>query len=724
MHQSVTSDEGSTASLMRRRSLAEGFRLASAASNDCLWQWDLATDEIHRSRAMATRFGYSSEEISPSSTWWRDRIHADDRASASRSIEVAIEDPNASGWSCEYRFLRSNGTYAQVCDRAYILRNDNGKATRLVGAVMDLSEITEAHRALRRSEERYRFVVELTGQIAWTADAEGSEFEFDERWASYTGMNNLVTSEERATAAHPDDLAEATRRWEHSLKTGEPFDLKHRLRSAAGEFRWFRTRAAAHLDSSGRVERWYGTIEDIHERISSRNAFNRLENFDELTGLANRRMFFADLESRFGQARDSGTTLALIILDLDDFKSVNDLFGHDTGDMLLTVFAERMINAGVVLYRIGGDEFAAILELGAGRDEASAFSERVHAAIRDPVPAADTILECRASIGCALFPAHGNSPSELLKSADIALYAAKAAGSSHTRIFANSMRNELQRRSSMLNIAREFLSRDRVTAYFQPKVSLRTGQIVGFEALMRLRDGRFGAQPPGVIDAAFQHPELAGELADRVLAKVASVVRDWRQQSLTFGRIAINASPLEFRGGSYAERFLSKLRENGVSPEDIEVEVTETVLLNRSEDAILDSLRALKDAGVTVALDDFGTGYASLSHLRQYPVDVLKIDRSFIQGIVDDERQRLITKGVIHLSRTIGIQTVAEGIETTEQADLLESFGCEIGQGYLFGQALCENDAAAMLSRASSELRVNIEGALQRSTALRSSSNP
>lgn len=220
---------------------------------------------------------------------------------------------------------------------------------------------------------------------------------------------------------------------------------------------------------------------------------------------------------------------------------------------------------------------------------------------------------------------------------------------------------------------------------------------MGFEALMRVGNERFGPQGPAIIGAAFDHPELALEIADRVLSKVIGVVHDWQSKGLNFGRIAINASPLEFRERNYADRLLSRLKEARVSPHCIEVEVTETVFLERDEGSILHSLRQLKDAGITIALDDFGTGYASLSHLRQYPVDALKIDQSFVREIIVDPLQTLITRAIINLSQTMGIQTVAEGVETDEQADLLASLGCNVGQGFLFARAVSMSEAETLL---------------------------
>ena len=662
---------------------------------------------------MATRFGYASEDVLPDSQWWRDRIHPEDRDRACNSMDNAIANPRSGSWTCEYRFQRRDGTYAEVCDRGYVLKNEVGCAIRVVGAVMDLSELKQAYRELNESEERYRYTIRATGQVAWSASADGQAINFDDAWSSLTGLSCRMTLPEWEQVSHPDDLGASLEQWRRCVESGGPLELEHRLKVRDGSYRWYRTRAAARKDDDDQIENWYGIIEDIHELKVSQQALKRLAEFDDLTSFKNRHAFSTDLESALTIARRTRHKIGLLVLDIDDFKTVNDLFGHDAGDALLMSFARRMLDAGIELYRTGGDEFAAVVRKCSGKEALLEEADRIHCALEAPFRVKGTVLDCRVSIGSAIFPNHGDSPSELLKSADIALYSAKASGKRQTRHFESAMRSTLQRRNSMLEVARHALAENLVGAFLQPKVCLRTGRVVGFEALMRVQNERFGSQTPSVIAAAFDHPELSLEIADRVLADITGVLRKWVGQGLHFGRIAINASPLEFRDGNYAERLLSRLATTGVSPEHIEVEVTESVFLEHDESKILQSLHRLKDAGITIALDDFGTGYASLSHLRHYPVDVLKIDQSFVREITTDPRQELITKAIINLSRTIGIQTVAEGIETTEQADLLGSLGCNLGQGFLFGRAVSMADAEKLLRTSNGKFRMQLASELR-----------
>jgi diguanylate cyclase (GGDEF)-like protein/PAS domain S-box-containing protein len=677
--------------------LDDGVRLAGAAADPWLWEWDLATGTISRGDALATRFGYCPADISEDAGWWRDRIHPDDRARASDSIDRAIADPDCPRWGCQYRFRRRDGSHAAVYDHGFVIRDPAGQAIRLVGSVVDLSELQRVHESLRNREKAIVARSVLTGQIDWWSSADGKVTRFSDRWSELTGRSTDVSAADWSQVAHPDDLAESTRRWEESLTTGAPLEFEHRLKMIDGSYRWFCGRAAAERNAAGEILGWYGTLEDVHERKTTQLALLHLANFDLLTGFPNRHRFSTELDEALAKAERHSTQTALILLDLDEFKLVNTLFGHPAGDDLLASFARRMRGSGIRLFRIGGDEFAAIVEDCSGIDPLLSFTDRIHALLEAPFETADALLDSRASIGCALFPRDGRTSRELLKCVDMALYAAKDAGRSQTKVFQSNMRSRLQRRNSMLGVARRALAEDIIEPFFQPKVALCDRRIIGFEALMRIRSNRFGFQSPSVIGAAFEHPELSLALAERILSKVLVVVKDWRASGLSFGRIAINASPREFRGGDYADRLLSRLAAEQVRPQDIEVEVTETVFLERDGDLILDSLVKLKQAGVTIALDDFGTGYASLSHLRDYPVDVLKIDQSFVRTLGTDSRQEPITKGLIELSRIIGIQTVAEGVETDDQARLLQSFGCDIGQGYLFGRPVAAGEAKALL---------------------------
>jgi predicted signal transduction protein with EAL and GGDEF domain len=347
--------------------------------------------------------------------------------------------------------------------------------------------------------------------------------------------------------------------------------------------------------------------------------------------------------------------------------------------------------------RLGGDEFAVILNGITGKADLEHAVQGILARLQVPCLYGNKLLECQASIGASLYPQHGKNRNELLKHADIALYVAKSSGRGVSRLFDASMRAEMQQKVSMLSLARVALTKNSIHPYFQPKVDFRTGELSGFEALLRWHDPRRGVQLPDTISAAFHDMELAAKISDRMVDRVIQEIRSWLQLGISVGHVAVNAAAAEFRRGDFAERLLDQLRRADIPPSMMQVEVTETVFLGRGAECVERALKTLSREGVEIALDDFGTGYASLSHLKQFPVDVLKIDRSFVRDFVEDPDDAAIVRAVINLGKSLGIKTVAEGVETREQAAFLAEQGCDFGQGFFYGKAIAAADMPALI---------------------------
>ncbi|MES1971673.1 MAG: EAL domain-containing protein [Pseudomonadota bacterium] len=425
---------------------------------------------------------------------------------------------------------------------------------------------------------------------------------------------------------------------------------------------------------------------------------------DHLTGLPNRALFAERLQSSLKEAGAAGAHVGLIILDVDHFKTVNDSMGHAAGDALLKEIGARLRRgapAGATVARLGGDEFAIILP---GLSAAEANLETVRAALKDlemPIPFDEQILDAHVSAGAAMWPTDSADADDLLKSADLALYAAKAVGGGAIRGFRTAMRENVRRKTTMLSEARGALNDDRIVPFYQPKVRLATGEVVGFEALLRWHHPLNGLQYPRSIGAALEDKELAAHLTDRMMDSVFADMRGWLQSGVPFGKIAINGAAADFFRGELAERVLERLDRFGIPPGRLELEVTESVFFGRRAESVERTLNALNRAGVTIALDDFGTGYASLTHLKQFPVDVLKIDRSFVSKLTDNdgEEDAVIVGAVLNLAHNLGIVTVAEGIETIAQRNYLRRKGCDLGQGYLFSRAVAASRVPGLVSR-------------------------
>jgi predicted signal transduction protein with EAL and GGDEF domain len=338
--------------------------------------------------------------------------------------------------------------------------------------------------------------------------------------------------------------------------------------------------------------------------------------------------------------------------------------------------------------RLGGDEFALVLPGVSTGEEAAMISARLLEKLREPVLHAGAMLDCRASIGASIFPEHGPTAGDLLKHADLALYASKSSRRGELLIYAPHMRAELQERISMTSIARSAVQDDRILAFYQPKVDLRSGRITGFEALARWVDGHGKVHLPGTIAAAFDDHDVSTALTQRMLGQVIGQMRDWNDKGIVFGHVGLNASTADLQRADFADTILGLLQTSRIAPACLQLEVTETVFLARGADRVERSLQMLSRAGVRIALDDFGTGYASLSHLKQFPVDIIKIDRSFVTDVRHDGEHSAIAEAVITLGKNLGIEVVAEGIETGAQARWLLDMGCRVGQGFLFSPAV------------------------------------
>jgi diguanylate cyclase (GGDEF)-like protein/PAS domain S-box-containing protein len=556
--------------------------------------------------------------------------------------------------------------------------------------------------ALRESEEHHRSSVALNPQIPWTADPHGNVLDMSPRWGELTGMPPEESlGQGWATALHPDDVPIAAKHWSDAVVSRSPVDVEYRLCLADGSYRWFRSRATPRLGEDGALIRWYGTVEDIHDKKLAEERLRWAAYHDDLTGLPNRRLLLERLREVLDGISSRSHRVGLLVLDLDHLKQTNDRFGHDAGDVLLKELGRRLrrvVRTTDTVARLSGDEFAVVLSDVAGADGVAAVAQAVLVRMQEPLRHNGKTLDCRTSIGGAISDEHSWTAEELLKQADLALYSCKAAGRSTFEMFKPIMRDEAQKTASALEIARRALEHGWIEPFYQPKVELGSGRLAGFEALLRWRHPRRGVQSPDILAPAFDDPELGIAIAHRMLSCVVRDMRRWLDAGLDIGRVSINASSADFRRDDYATRVLDHLREAGVPPGCFGVEVTETVFLDRHIEHAQRTLRALNEGGISIALDDFGTGYASLSHLKQFPVHVLKIDRSFVSNLETDVGDAAIVKAVLSLGQSLGIRAVAEGVETAAQASFLREHGCDLGQGYHFGRPMPASDVPRFIS--------------------------
>lgn len=568
----------------------------------------------------------------------------------------------------------------------------------------DITEQVDAFDALRTERDHLRHTVELNPQLPWLADAAGNVLAFTERYEKLTGLTQEeLVGEGWSLVIHPDDLATAYQATTTSMRTGESLDMRVRIRIADGSYRWYRSTCYPLRDDAGEIMRWFGYTEDIDNYVQIEQQIRWTAEHDALTRLPNRMVFNRKLEDAILKESRLGQKVAILLADVDNFKDVNDVLGHDAGDALLCSFAqliETVLPEGALLTRIGGDEFAIILPFEGAIGEVQELSETIFEALKEPVAINGHSVECRVSIGASVFPFHGQSPTELFKNADIALYEAKARGRGQLTLFSLEMKQETQRRVAMVNLGRKSVETDSIVPYYQMQVALDGNRPIGFEALLRRRDRQGRICAPATIAAAFEDAGVAEALGDAMLKAVLADMQSARQQGIDLGTMSVNFSTAEFRNPSFAERLSNRVADAGIDFGSFVIEVTESVFLGRQIDNVADTIRKLDKAGFRIALDDFGTGYASLVHLRQLPVDTLKIDQSFICNLAESSDDLAIVTAIINLGESLGLKIIAEGIETERQLEILRELKLDYGQGFLFAHPVAFKDACLLATAA------------------------
>jgi diguanylate cyclase (GGDEF)-like protein len=425
----------------------------------------------------------------------------------------------------------------------------------------------------------------------------------------------------------------------------------------------------------------------------------RLALHDPLTGLHNRRMLRTQLEAALNRANREHSALAVLVLDLDGFKPINDRFGHAAGDAVLLEVAQRLnqqVRRGELVARLGGDEFVVVLDRCEDTEAAVRAAQRLVTALCAPIALAQAEVSVSTGVGVAFYPADGNSFEELLRKADMALYRAKAEGRGEVRFFRPAMDHEVRERERLQADLREGIASGQVQPHFQPLLSLADGRLMGYELLARWQHPVRGNVPPAVFVPVAEDSGQIDALTLCVLRAGLRAARSWADPTLT---LALNIAPQQLHDEALIERLLQVLAEEDFPPQRLEVEITESALIGDLALARRIVL-GLKEHGIRIALDDFGTGYSSLSHLSELPFDKIKIDRSFVATLRERRESASIVNAIVGLGRSLNVPTTAEGIEDPAVAQALAELGCNFGQGYLFAKPMPADEAAAYAERA------------------------
>ena len=653
--------------------------------------------------------GFSGQGAEAEGFGWIDAVHPEDLERVLRTWRAVI-DAGRPG-TTEYRARNVSGEYRWVLSRVVPLFNGDGSVREWVGTTSDIHERKLVEQSLHASEERLRLAVEASGLAVWDVDLSKGTRRWSEELRDMLGLprDTLETREVFGARIHPHDRARIEELYHVCLQPGGPeYKAEFRIvRADTQEQRWVRVRGRTYFNDNGQPLRFIGTLADITERKNVEAEVWHLANQDTLTGLPNRRLFQRRFEEVLSAARHDGTAVTLLLLDVDDFKDVNDTLGHDAGDAVLKETAQRLqrlVRDCDTVARIAGDEFGIVLVEPLTLDDGVQFADRVIEELRRPFSFQGRELTCKASIGVAGYPAHDSTVADLFKDADIALYRGKGEGRDRAIAYEPEMKAATERRFTIYAEVREALRAGQIVPFYQPKVCLSSGRVVGFEALARWQHPEKGLLTPGYFGIAFEHPELSSLIGEAMIRQVPLDIAKWLSAGLDCGRVALNLSSAEFRQPGLVSSVLDALAQAGVPTANFEVEVTETVFLSANSSTVECTLQHFRDAGIGVALDDFGTGFASLSHLKQFPVDHIKIDQSFVRGLVESANDQAIVRAVIALGRNLGMRLTAEGIETDEQAARLLNMGCEFGQGYLFAKPMAGTRVPWFLNNAAQKL--------------------
>jgi diguanylate cyclase (GGDEF)-like protein/PAS domain S-box-containing protein len=512
------------------------------------------------------------------------------------------------------------------------------------------------------------------------------------------GFNRLLHGDDRALAAAMQT-------------TGEPQQVVLRVRNRFDEWRHL----DAHVTDLRRDRHIRGIVinaRDVTERVRLEEELTRQAFHDGLTGLANRALFRDRLDQALARSVRSQEVLSVLLVDLDGFKQVNDTLGHDVGDQLLQGVARRfdeVLRPADTLARLGGDEFALLLD-GAGEPQAEAVTRRLIESVARPLEIGARELSVKASVGVVVHTGGHCESEELIRHADIAMYAAKDSGGGAYRIFRQAMANEFGQMLQLEHELREAIERGELKLHYQPEIDLTTRRVVGVEALVRWESPRRGLVSPGDFIPVAETTGLIMPLGELVLRQACRQTAEWRKQGMASDSFVtwVNLSGRQLSAGGVSDVVRGALEEAGLPPSFLGLEVTETAIVpeGAAGDRARAELQELHEQGVRIAIDDFGTGFSSLGQLRRFPIDVIKVDRSFVQGIEHDARDAAITANLVTLAHALGLLAIAEGIESGGQLASVRELGCDMAQGFLFarpvpaeelGQVLADGDFSALI---------------------------
>jgi len=716
----------------------ELFSLAMHGANDGLWDWDLETDETYYSPRWKSMLGYDECELDNVLNTWASLVNTDDKDMVLAKVQDYLTGRTDS-FEVEMRMQHKDGHEVIVLSRAFLVNRDSdGKPVRLIGTHVDITErkktesfdennskILEMIAIGRPASEIYDAIalmyearhpgmrcsmLELHGNKLMHGGAPSLPKEYCEAvhglengpnigscgTSTYTGKRVLVENIE--TDPKWADIKHVA--LPHGMRSCWSEPIKHSSGNVLGAFgMYYNYPALPNEEESNDLKSAARLAGIIMEREQDQKRIRQLAYTDELTGLASRAHFYLILEDLIKTSDRHDRRFGLLYIDLDDFKDVNDSLGHDVGDLLLKEIAKRLTSASRdvdFVARLSGDEFSILVEDVVDDYTAANVAQRCLDIISQPVELSTRKLTPACSIGIAHYPDDGDNLSTLLKAADTSLYAAKEYGKSRYAFYKPELTQKAEYRFQIEQYLREAIEEQQLTLVYQPQVDINTGKIVGVEALSRWHHPQLGHVSPIDFIATAERIGMIKPLTEWVLNTACSQAIAWKKAGFSTLHMAVNISPIHFLDKDLVSLIKRVINETGMIPSELELEVTEGVV--QTDPKNLSVFQDLKDLGVLLAIDDFGTGYSSFASLNHLKVDYLKIDKYFIDDMLNDKKTLLLISSMIEIGHNLGHEIIAEGVETSEQCNMLKKLDCETAQGYLFSKPVTANEISKLLN--------------------------
>ncbi|WDE13322.1 EAL domain-containing protein [Thalassomonas haliotis] len=678
----------------------ERLKLSLWGSGDEMWDWNIKTGKIFRSNIWGllefpqdgqrnastnSNTGKGKNNANqPKSPSDNTNIHQQDIPRVKAALEAHFED-KTEHFESTYRVKDKEGNWIWVLDRGKIVeRDDKGVATRMTGTLKDISQI-------KKAEERLKLFAKCIANISDAVVIYDREFvilDVNKAFLRITGKSReKMVGKSLRFPRYPTSFSTNIKK--HLLTKG----------SWHGEVENTRQDNSVFLadfnidvirDENQCISNFVAVFSDISQRKETEAELRKLANTDTLTGLPNRSFFQANQL----QLVKNKTPHALLVFDLDNFKKINDSMGHQVGDVLLCKVAERMVSASRkqdTVYRLGGDEFSIIIEETNDIHTITTIAKNILDTIAQPLKLKNQEIVLYSSIGIVLYPEDGATPQELLKNADTAMYHAKGLGGNKYQFFNESMNKKAVTRLQIESLIRHGLKKDLFSVYYQPKIEITTGKIAGMEALVRFETPTKGLISPVVFIPVSEETGQIVEIGEVVLRKACFATKQWVDAGLFDGRIAVNLSAVQFTQPNLVTLIANILEESQLPARYLELEITEGTVMDSPQRAI-ETMLQIRALGVHLALDDFGTGYSSLAYLKKFPLNTLKIDKAFVDDIEQSEQGRNMVATIVTIAHNLGMQVVAEGVETNQQLKFLAKLKCEQLQGYLYSKPLSTSD--------------------------------